>query len=123
MRTELEKYLIAEAEKHIKRHMSRQRGAAAVRAQYRRRTGKTPGVPAKSTPRYWELDQQFNPFYVRSHAESIAHALTAKIKAGDYEPRPSIKVQVPKTTGGTRGINIFTVTTVQDILKFVVLDK
>ena len=32
-----------------------------------------------------------------------------KDKSGCYQPRPSIKVQVPKTTGGTRGINIFTV--------------
>jgi RNA-directed DNA polymerase len=89
--------------------MSRQRSAALLRMRFRRRTGKTPGKPAHSTPRYWELDQQFNPFYVRAHAKSIAHALASKIRPGDYEPRPSIKIQVPKTSGGTRGINIFTV--------------
>jgi len=32
------------------------------------------------------VDQQFDPFYVRGHAESIAHALAKLIRAGRILP-------------------------------------
>lgn len=109
MRGQLETYLREESEKHIKRYMSKLRGAAADRVHYEKRTANTAALPQRTTPRFWDLDQQFNPFYVRSHAPSIAHALARKIRAGEYAARPCLRVQVPKPSGGTRGISIFTV--------------
>jgi retron-type reverse transcriptase len=109
MRGQLEKYLREEADKHIARYMSKLRTAAQQRDRYEKLTGKAATVPSQTMPRRWDLDQQFNPFYVRSHAASIAHGLASRIRAGEYSPRPSLKVHVPKPTGGTRGISIFTV--------------
>ena len=42
-------------------------------------------------PVHWELDQQFDPFYVRSHVHSIANGLTQSVKAGKYTPRPALR--------------------------------
>ena len=109
MRSQLESYLQKECTKQITRYMSKLRGAAADRERYERRTGCTAGIPPKTTPGHWDLDKQFNPFYVRRHVESIAHALTEKLRAEAYQPRPCLRVHVPKPTGGTRGISIFTV--------------
>ena len=109
MRRELEKYLCDEANKHIARYMSKLRSAAQQRDHYERLTGRQAALPSRTTPRRWDLDQQFNPFYVRSHAECIAHALARRIRAGEYAPRPSLRVRVPKPAGGLRGISIFTV--------------
>ena len=86
MRGQLETYLRKECDKQIARYMSKLRGAAADRARYERRTGKTAGLPVQTTPGHWDLDQQFNPFYVRSHTESIAHALAKKIRGDEYQP-------------------------------------
>ena len=109
MRDEIEKQLLVECEKHIRRHMATLRGAAAIRDKYQKRTGKLAGQSKSTAPRHWHLDQLFDPYYVRAHAKSIAHALSIKLREGSYKPRPSLRVQVPKPRGGTRGISIFTI--------------
>ncbi len=109
MRDEIEKQLLVECDKHIRRHMVTLRAAAAIRDKYHKRTGKPAGQPQSRTPRHWSLDQLFNPYYVRSHAATIAHALSIRLREGSYKPRPSLRVQVPKPRGGTRGISIFTI--------------
>jgi len=89
--------------------MAKLRAASLDRERYAKRTGCKAGLPSRTLPSHWDLDQQFNPFYVRSHIKSIAYALATKIRAGVYEPKPCLRIQVPKPTGGTRAINIFTV--------------
>ncbi len=109
MRGQLNQYLHDEADKHIARYMSNLRSAAQRRQHYQRTSGQQAHSPARITPRRWALDQQFDPFYVRRHADSISHALASRIRAGKYSPRPSLKMRIPKPTGGTREIAIFTV--------------
>ena len=89
--------------------MAKLREADIDRRRYERRTGKEALRPPDSLPKHWRLDQQFDPFYVRSHSESIAHAVTKKIKSGIYEPRPCLRLEIPKQGGGARGISIFTI--------------
>lgn len=109
MRKELEDRLLKECTKHIARYMAKLREGYADRRRYERRTGKTALFPLETKPQHWALDQQFDPFYVRSHHESIAFGPTRSIKNGLYAPKPSLRLEVPKSGGRVRGINIFTI--------------
>ncbi|HXB68999.1 MAG TPA: reverse transcriptase domain-containing protein [Candidatus Acidoferrales bacterium] len=109
MRKEIEVGLGEESSKHIQRYFSSLQQRAWVRKRYQKRTGNPAGQPTHREPKHWELDQQFNPFYVRSHAESLAFSIAKKIRAGTYEPRPALRFDVPKASGGTRTLSIFTV--------------
>ena len=73
-----------------------------------KRTGKK-SKSVQGVPIRWELDQQFNPFYVRGRAASLSHAIEAAIKAKSYKPRASIDVSIAKEGGGVRRISIYTV--------------
>jgi len=109
MREELQQALVREADKQIRRHFANLETKAKHRHNYAKRTGKVALRPGRSVTRHWGLDQQFDPFYVRKHSGSIAHALEASIRRGDYKPRPSLRIEIPKPNGGTRAISIFTV--------------
>lgn len=74
-----------------------------------RRTAQNGTPPAIKAIASWSLDQQFNPFYVRSKAACISHAIEAAIKTGSYKPRPSIDVRIPKRGGGHRSVSVFTI--------------
>jgi hypothetical protein len=82
------------------RAMAKLREANFKRRRYERRTGEEALRPSDPLPKHWRLDQQFDPFYVRSHCTSIAHAITQKIKSGLYQPRPCLRRQIPKDGGG-----------------------
>jgi RNA-directed DNA polymerase len=109
MRGQLKTYLLKECDKQIARYMAKLRAAALDRERYERRTGGSAGIPKTTVPSHWTLDQQFNPFYVRSHIDSLSFTLAKQLRAETYQPKPCLRVQVPKPTGGTRGISIFTV--------------
>jgi RNA-directed DNA polymerase len=109
MKKEIEDSLVREAGKHIQRYLSSLQQRARARKRFHKRTARPPGQPLQLEPKHWELDQQFNPFYVRAHAESLAFAISKNIRAGTYEPRPALRFDIPKPGGGRRILSIFTV--------------
>src|SRR4051794_35410467 len=109
MLAELESSLLREAEKHIRRYSSRAQQHARHRKYYEKRTGQHGKKPLSFRPKHWDLEQQFDPFYVRAHAKSIAVGLSRSIKQGVYAPRPAIQREIPKPSGGSRAVTMFSV--------------
>lgn len=60
-------------------------------------------------PNYWNIDEAFNPFKVRSSKvlETYLHTLTEKLKNLEYKPQKAIIHRVTKESGGERELNIF----------------
>lgn len=58
-------------------------------------------------PNYWAIDKKFDPFYVRSKANSIAKSIARKIENGTYKPFKPYVQKVSKADGGMREVTIY----------------
>lgn len=60
-------------------------------------------------PKYWKIDDGFNPFMVRrtKHLNTYAYTLSRNLRDLTYEPRTSIIHSIPKPSGGMRDLNVF----------------
>lgn len=108
-RTEIRNCLDREVSKLIRRYNAQCQAAADNRRRYRKRTGQAPGTTEALTPAHWEAHSHFNPFYVRSRLDSFAHAISHKVRSGDYTLYPSLSLDLAKPSGGTRTISVFTI--------------
>ncbi|HEV2469637.1 MAG TPA: reverse transcriptase domain-containing protein [Candidatus Sulfotelmatobacter sp.] len=108
MKAELEKVFSIQAKRSVAKHNYRAFQKIKSRDLFEKRTGlKSP--PARIKPKLWELERQFNPFYVRSKAKVLAHSISQAIVQETYQPRPALHVDIPKVGGGKRTIALFTV--------------
>ena len=98
-----------EVKKLVVRHNQKAALAARTRKNYEKRSGLKAAIPSSSTPDHWAVHPQFNPYYVRPRIGSIGHAISGKVQNGKYEPNPTLVVRVPKPSGGTRRISMFSI--------------
>lgn len=109
MSYELQGFVEKQAQRTIRKHNLLIYRRNRELAKLEKRTGrKRKDVPSTS-PSRWFMDQQFNPFYVRNKAASLSHAIEAAIRARAYKPRPAVDISIPKPTGGSRTISVYTV--------------
>ena len=103
---QIEKYIREEAEKLIERHHTYHN---SLHNEHERLCKRVMGAPAKvvKVPSYWELDQKFNPFYVRRKAKSIARSISKKIRNQTYSPEDPHLKEIDKTDGGKRKLTIY----------------
>ena len=98
-----------EVRKLIRRYNQVAASSALDRKRYQKRSGAVGLKPSSATPAQWNADPLFNPFYVRSRLDNIGHAIVHKIRTQAYEPKPSLLLEIPKPSGGTREIAISTI--------------
>ena|ERR1035438_7872491 len=74
MPSTIEKAILAEAEKLIRRH---EMYATNLARELRRRELRSGIQPTKTilVPEYWSIANGFNPYYVRKHVRAIARSL------------------------------------------------
>jgi len=84
---------------HIKRY----------RERFEKRTGEKAISKIKPTPGHWSISKHFEPRYCLSHSKYLARIIWKKIIAGEYIPKPAVKYAIPKDSGGSRDIMIFTI--------------
>lgn len=60
-------------------------------------------------PGSWDVAKHFNPRYCLSRSDYIARVIWKKIRSGDYEPVPAVHYQIPKDSGGSRDIMVFSI--------------
>jgi len=109
MNYQLQRFIEDQATRTVRKYQLQLYRRRRDRIKLEKRTGKKPKLPAPNSLPRWKLDQQFNPFYVRSKLGSLSHAIEAAIKAKSYQPRPSLNISIPKDGGGRRRISIYTV--------------
>jgi RNA-directed DNA polymerase len=107
MDSTISEQIVRECQKLIARHHANIRQNIRYQDKYQRRTGESASRPESYEPSYWSLDPHFNPFHVRARADAIANSIARRIRDRTYVPKPALTLQIPKPTGGTRGITIF----------------
>lgn len=98
-----------ECKKHIRRYHEKLAVNISNEKKFERRTGLVAKKKFTKQPPIWQLDNQFNPFYVLSNIDTISYTISKKIKSQTYEPKPCLIQPIPKQSGGTRKISIFTI--------------
>lgn len=74
------------------------------------RRDKRLGVSSKKAvgrPAHWSLARAFDPFKTRYRIETYAHTIARKLASKAYQPQVSAIMEVPKSDGSTRSVNIF----------------
>lgn len=102
----IEAAIRAEADKLIRRHQRYASGLSEEVVRRERRSG-VPATKSIQKPSYWDASPGFNPYHVRSNASTIAYAMTRRLSAGTYAPRPAVVYRVPKADGSMREISVF----------------
>ena len=106
LETDLRDRLLAECHKLIDRHHSYHNH---LHIEWLRNRDRVAGAPPKEVrvPEYWDIDQKFNPFYVRKNAAAIAKSIARKINTHTYTPNDPHRKTIPKSGGGERELTIF----------------
>lgn len=107
MQRSIKTQILRECEKLIQRYHMRVNQRKKYEKRYAKRTGLVAATPATYEPQHLALHPHFNPFYVRSRIDSIAHSITEKIRHRQYQPNPALCLPIPKPGGGHRNITIF----------------
>lgn len=108
MSYQLQKFVEAQAKRTIGKYQFQTYRRIRDLRKREKRTGKKKKAASTLVPR-WGLEQQFNPFYVRTKIASLSHAIEAAIKSKSYKPRPSLDVTIAREGGGHRRISIYSV--------------
>jgi hypothetical protein len=108
MESTIRQYLEKECAKLISRHESLIRRNKLDQRHFEKRTGKKAGIQQTYRPEYWDFHPHFDPYYVRSRIDTIAHGVAESIRSNKYEVSPTFCFSIPKPGGGKRGVTIFT---------------
>lgn len=109
MSYQIQKFIEDQAKRTIRKYQLLKYRRVRVLKQRTKRTGKKSKAVGTTAPPRWDFEQQFDPFYVRTKASSLSHAIESAIKTKSYKPRPSLDARINKEGGGHRTISIYTV--------------
>lgn len=98
-----------EAKKRLAKHSRDWYYIHKYRKTFSKRTGKKAKGGAASTPKSWNHHPHFDPRYCLNHSKFLAKGIWSALQAGTYKPVPSLRVEIPKATGGFRTIDSFSV--------------
>jgi hypothetical protein len=108
MKDLIEKALLAQCRKSV----DAANLACYVRQKKRQEYQKVTGIAAKTVSgrmAIWDLGNQFNPYFVKRHADTYSRRLEKVITANSYEPQPCLNIEIPKDSGKKRTISQYTV--------------
>jgi RNA-directed DNA polymerase len=98
-----------QAKKLIERHKRTKFGAQKHERRFRLRTGQTAVAANIRDPGIWTTSPHFDPVYCIKHSRYLAETIWQKILDRTYEPVPAILFQIPKDSGGSRDIMVFSI--------------
>lgn len=81
----------------------------ALQLEHDRKNKRTQVMTKKTVkvPNYWKIDKKYNPFYVFANRKKLSKIIAKKIEDGTYEPNKPYVKEIPKSSGGTRTIDIY----------------
>jgi RNA-directed DNA polymerase len=97
-----------EARKRLAKRERTIRESRHAAKAFRLRTGLKPKA-SKALPFSSFPDKQFDPRYCLSHATFLARCIARSIKEKKYAPRPAYQLDIPKLSGGTRTVSVFSI--------------
>ncbi|WP_202308531.1 reverse transcriptase domain-containing protein [Mesorhizobium sp. L-8-10] len=105
----IEKTIVAEAKKRLRRYSQKQYYLHKYRKSFQKRTGVKGKTALHALPSSWSFHKHFDPRYCINHAKFLAKGVWTSLQNGTYEPNPALRVKHAKPTGGTRSIDVFSV--------------
>lgn len=109
----MERAILEAIEDEAKKRLAQYSREAYYIHKHRRKFTKRTGIPASgkapSPPQSWSYHKHFDPRYCLNHSKFLAKGIWTALKAGKYEPKPSLRVEIPKPNGNYRVIDIFSV--------------
>lgn len=99
----------AEAKKRISKYSRECYYVHKYRKTFTKRTGKRAKGSTSSIPKSWNHHKHFDPRYCLNHSRFLAKGIWASLQAGTYKPTPSLRIDIPKGSGGVRTIDTFSV--------------
>jgi hypothetical protein len=98
-----------QARKLLERESRKQFTLKKYQRRFRLRTGLPPKIGKTKLPGAWLISPHFEPHYCIQHSKYLAKVLWQKLLARQYEPKPALQYQIPKDSGGSRNIMVFTI--------------
>jgi RNA-directed DNA polymerase len=98
-----------EAKKRLAKHSRDWYYIHKYRKAFTKRTGKKAKGGKSSTPKSWGHHPHFDPRYCLNHAKFLVKGIWASLQAGTYKPVASLRIEIPKATGGFRTIDSFSI--------------
>lgn len=98
-----------EAKKRLAKHSREWYYIHKYRRTFTKRTGRKAKGGLSHAPGSWSAHKQFDPRYCLNHSRFLAKGIWAALQAGTYKPVPSLRVEIPKGSGGSRTIDSFSV--------------
>jgi RNA-directed DNA polymerase len=105
----LEEAILERSTKLVAQHEAYAKEVADENVRRRRRSTGSPDERVVRRPELWDINPGLNPYLVRARAGRIAHAITAKLRAGTYEPDRPAGFRVPKPGGDDRLVSMFSI--------------
>ena len=108
----MEAQIEKEIEHQAKKLLRRKKIDAWIKNKFQKRyqkRGLIPVIKPNKDPLQWKLHPHFNPTYCIKHSKYLAKIIWKKLQEGSYKPQPALQFEIPKPTGGTRSIMIFSI--------------
>lgn len=109
----MEDVLCAAIERQARKLIERNRKTIFSAKKHERRFGLRTGQRATPKnvrdPGIWSTGPHFNPAYCIKHSRYLAETIWQKILDRKYEPLPALLFQIPKDSGGSREIMVFSI--------------
>ena len=99
----------SEAKKRLAKHSRDWYYIHKYRKTFTKRTGKKAKGGKASVPKSWDHHPHFDPRYCLNHSKFLAKGIWAALQAGSYKPIASLRIEIPKNSGGFRTIDSFSV--------------
>lgn len=106
MQNEIKRQIKLLCKRSIERREERVQKQKEYADKFHRRTAKVAGSASYS---HSYPGKHFDPLYCKRNANFLAKTIWHKIQEGTYEPKPAVRFEMPKATGGTRPIMQFTI--------------
>ncbi len=105
----LQECIERQARKLIDRELKKSFSDKKYQRRYFLRSGKPASVAMKKIPTHWSLHPHFEPKYCIQHSKYLAKTIWRKVIAGTYMPTPAVKYSIPKDSGGSRDVMVFSI--------------
>lgn len=100
-------YIENEAKKLTLRHHAYHNALHIENQRKKSRSSSPTNLKPVVKPPHWSQDKKFDPFYVKKHANTIAHSIAKKIESKTYEPLEPSKNKIAKSSGGYREVAVY----------------
>src|SRR5260221_3052495 len=109
MQDTIERAICRKAKQLLKRDELARRQEKKHRERFEKRTGATAAIGSHKQPGPWKVHPHFDPAYCKNQTKSLGKVIWKNLNSRQYKPLPAIQYNIPKDSGGSREIMVFSI--------------